>query len=281
MFGGVHFSTSLGFTPLWKSPSCVWFYEFFGHRHQPHWRLLRARFGLPTHPLGRAGALQISVALGCWSPVSASWPGLFSAWVSFGWPPRRSSGNRQRSQTQIERQERHQNGGAGNPGGSWTRAAATVSAGGDPTGSKNALKGVGFSSAVCLPPASGFSAAVAAHAGGLLLTLARHPGGCAAAEIRRMSRKPAFLKLFSTSAGINRFCRCPFSFSLVPARGGSCGNDPGAGRSWRWRFMGLWVIGRISFQAAAPTCDGPGASGGPPGPASSAVRERLLTPFQP
>jgi len=143
------------------------------------------------------------------------------------------------------------NGGAGNPPEeSWTAgAAATVPLGGDPHRLQNALKGVGFFLGVLLLTRIRASPPRWRPWLRLACSPARQAPG-AAREIGRMQQKPAFLSLFSTSAGINIGCRCPF-LSLCCAAdvwfvGGAfarcSSDDPGLGRFWEVAASwALWV----------------------------------------
>ena len=124
------------------------------------------------------------------------------------------------------------------------------------TGSKNALKGVGFFLGGVLLSAFGFNVAVGWMAAGLalafLLTLVL-PG-----EIGKMKSKPAFSSLFSKSKGINVVCLARFFLFgardvwfvvalpvfLEASLGWSFGEIGG--------FLGLWVIGYGILQGSAP-----------------------------
>jgi hypothetical protein len=124
------------------------------------------------------------------------------------------------------------------------------------TGSKNALKGVGFFLGGVLLTAFGFNAAVGWMAAGLalafLLTLVL-PG-----EIGKMKSKPAFSSLFSKSQGINGLSLA--RFFLFGARDVwfvvALPVFLEASLGWNFEqvgaFMGTWVIGYGIVQGSAP-----------------------------
>jgi predicted MFS family arabinose efflux permease len=172
------------------------FYEFFGIVTNLCGGWLGARFGLRL-TLWAGMVLQI-VALLMLVPVSASWPRLFSLLYVMG--AQAISGiakdlNKMSAKSAIktvvsETPHDHNKGEQ-----QLFRWVALL------TGSKNALKGVGFFLGGVLLTTLGFSASVAAMAGGLCLALLGTlvlPG-----DIGRMKRKPGFSALFSKSAGIN------------------------------------------------------------------------------
>ncbi|KEF42895.1 MAG: MFS transporter permease [Cyanobium sp. CACIAM 14] len=149
------------------------------------------------------------------------------------------------------------------------------------TGSKNALKGVGFFLGGLLLSGLGFRAAVATMAAGLFasflftLVLPR--------EMGRMKRKPAFTALFSRSEGINMLSLA--RFFLFGARDVwfvvALPVFLQATLGWRtWEvggFMGLWVIGYGIVQASAPALRRSWGSGRPPGPAAVQFWAAVLT----
>ena len=149
------------------------------------------------------------------------------------------------------------------------------------TGSKNALKGVGFFLGGVLLTRLGFNAAVAAMAAGLalafLLTLIL-PG-----EIGRMKSKPAFAALFSKSAGINILSLA--RFFLFGARDVwfvvALPVFLQAALGWRyWEvggFMGLWVIGYGTVQGAVPALRRSWGQSRPPGPSAVQFWAAVLT----
>ena len=124
------------------------------------------------------------------------------------------------------------------------------------TGSKNALKGVGFFLGGVLLTAFGFNTAVGVMAAGLglafVMTLVL-PG-----EIGRMKQKPSFNALFSKSAGINILSLA--RFFLFGARDVwfvvALPVFLEASLGWNfWEiggFLGLWVIGYGLVQGGAP-----------------------------
>ncbi len=149
------------------------------------------------------------------------------------------------------------------------------------TGSKNALKGVGFFLGGILLTTIGFNAAVGSMAAGLfaafLITLALP------ADIGRMKQKPGFSALFSKSRGINLLSLA--RFFLFGARDvwfvvalpvflqGALG--------WRfWEvggFMGLWVIGYGIVQASAPALRRAWGKSAPPGVGAVEFWSAVLT----
>ncbi|MCS5705787.1 organoarsenical effux MFS transporter ArsJ [Synechococcus sp. FGCU-3] len=149
------------------------------------------------------------------------------------------------------------------------------------TGSKNALKGVGFFLGGLLLTSIGFNAAVRAMAAGLfaafLLTLVLP------AEIGRMKQKPSFSALFSKSEGVNVLSLA--RFFLFGARDVwfvvALPVFLQAALGWRyWEvggFMGLWVIGYGIVQASAPALRRSWGSGRPPGPDAVQFWAAVLT----
>jgi hypothetical protein len=137
------------------------------------------------------------------------------------------------------------------------------------TGSKNALKGVGFFLGGALLTTIGFNAAVGAMAAGLflafLMTLVL-PG-----DIGRMKQKPAFAALFSKSKGINVLSLA--RFFLFGARDVwfvvALPVFLQAALGWKyWEaggFMGLWVIGYGIVQGSAPALRRAWGQVAPPG----------------
>jgi len=149
------------------------------------------------------------------------------------------------------------------------------------TGSKNALKGVGFFLGGLLLTSVGFNAAVGAMAAGLfvafLLTLVL-PG-----EIGRMKRKPAFSALFSKSQGINGLSLA--RFFLFGARDVwfvvALPVFLQAALGWKfWEvggFMGLWVISYGFVQGAAPALRRSWGQSAPPGVSAVEFWSAVLT----
>jgi hypothetical protein len=140
------------------------------------------------------------------------------------------------------------------------------------TGSKNALKGLGFFLGGVLLAAVGFNRAVGLLAVGLalafLLTLVLPE------QIGRMKRKPAFTALLSKSEGINWLSLA--RFFLFGARDVwfvvALPVFLEATLGWRfWEvggFLGLWLIGYGVVQGAAPALRRSWGSVRPPGPAA-------------
>jgi MFS family permease len=137
------------------------------------------------------------------------------------------------------------------------------------TGSKNALKGVGFFLGGVLLATIGFNAAVAVMAGCLLLAF------CGTlvlpADMGRMKTKPGFTALFSKSRGINGLSLA--RFFLFGARDVwfvvALPVFLEAVLGWKfWEvggFMGLWVIGYGIVQASAPALRRAWGQSAPPG----------------
>ncbi|MCP9909720.1 organoarsenical effux MFS transporter ArsJ [Cyanobium sp. BA20m-p-22] len=149
------------------------------------------------------------------------------------------------------------------------------------TGSKNALKGVGFFLGGVLLTTIGFNAAVGAMAAGLfgafLFTLGLP------AEIGRMKQKPGFSALFSKSRGINVLSLA--RFFLFGARDVwfvvALPVFLQTALGWRfWEvggFMGLWVIGYGIVQGSAPALRRAWGQSGPPGVSAVEFWSALLT----
>ena len=137
------------------------------------------------------------------------------------------------------------------------------------TGSKNALKGVGFFLGGVLLATIGFNAAVAVMAGCLLLAF------CGTlvlpADMGRMKTKPGFSALFSKSRGINVLSLA--RFFLFGARDVwfvvALPVFLEAVLGWKfWEvggFMGMWVIGYGIVQASAPALRRAWGQSAPPG----------------
>jgi MFS family permease len=137
------------------------------------------------------------------------------------------------------------------------------------TGSKNALKGVGFFLGGVLLATIGFNAAVAVMAGCLLLAF------CGTlvlpADMGRMKTKPGFTALFSKSRGINGLSLA--RFFLFGARDVwfvvALPVFLEAVLGWKfWEvggFLGVWVIGYGIVQASAPALRRAWGQSAPPG----------------
>ena len=149
------------------------------------------------------------------------------------------------------------------------------------TGSKNALKGVGFFLGGLLLTTIGFNAAVGAMAAGLflsfLITLVL-PG-----EIGRMKQKPALTALWSQSQGINVLSLA--RFFLFGARDVwfvvALPVFLQTALGWQyWQvggFLGLWVIGYGIIQASAPALRRSWGQSAPPGVAAVQFWSAVLT----
>ncbi len=252
------------------------FYEFFGIVTNLYGGWLGARFGLRL-TLWAGLVLQIAALL-MLVPVSASWPRLFS--LLYVMAAQAISGiakdlNKMSAKSAIktvvpETPDDHSQGEQ-----QLFRWVALL------TGSKNALKGVGFFLGGVLLTTVGFSASVAAMAGGLFLALLGTlvlPG-----EIGKMKQKPGFSALFSKSAGINILSLA--RFFLFGARDVwfvvALPVFLEAALGWRfWEvggFMGLWVIGYGIIQGSAPALRRAWGRSGPPGPSAVQFWSALLT----
>jgi hypothetical protein len=196
------------------------FYEFFGVLTNLYGGWIGARYGLRLTLWG--GTLLQILALLMLVPVSASWPKLLS--VGYVMVAQAISGiakdlNKMSAKSAIKTVVPETPDDAQRGENQLFQWVAIL------TGSKNALKGVGFFLGGVLLTVFGFNNAVGLMAAGLalafLLTLVL-PG-----EIGKMKAKPAFSSLFSKSEGIWGFWEI----------GG---------------FLGLWVIGYGIVQGTAP-----------------------------
>jgi MFS family permease len=265
----------LGYTTL-EIAFLFLFYEFFGIVTNLAGGWLGARFGLRL-TLWAGMVLQI-LALLMLVPVSASWPKLLSVVYVMG--AQAISGiakdlNKMSAKSAIrtvvpETPDDHSKGEQ--------RLFQWVAV---LTGSKNALKGVGFFLGGVLLTTLGFAASLLAMAAGLALALLSTlmlPG-----EIGRMKTKPGFAALFSKSRGINILSLA--RFFLFGARDVwfvvALPVFLEATLGWKfWEvggFLGLWVIGYGIIQAAAPTMRRTWGRGGPPGPSAVQFWSALLT----
>ena len=137
------------------------------------------------------------------------------------------------------------------------------------TGSKNALKGVGFFLGGLLLTTIGFNAAVGAMAAGLflafLVTL------MLPAEMGRMKQKPGFSALFSKSRGINILSLARFFLFGARDVWFVVALPVFLQQALGWRFwevggfMGLWVIGYGIVQGSAPALRRSWGQSAPPG----------------
>ena len=242
----------LGYTTL-EIAFLFLFYELFGVLTNLYGGWIGARYGLRL-TLWVGTLLQI-LALLMLMPVAASWPKLLS--VIYVMTAQAISGiakdlNKMSAKSAIktvvsETPEDQQQGQQQQQLFKWVAIL---------TGSKNALKGVGFFLGGVLLTAFGFNAAVGCMAAGLalafLLTLVL-PG-----EIGKMKSKPAFSSLFSKSQGINVLSLA--RFFLFGARDVwfvvALPVFLEASLGWSfWEiggFLGLWVIGYGIVQGSAP-----------------------------
>ena len=227
------------------------FYEFFGVITNLYGGWIGARYGLRL-TLWVGTLLQI-LALMMLIPVSESWPKLLS--VGYVMAAQAISGiakdlNKMSAKSAIKTVVGSGSDGADHNNQQLFRWVAIL------TGSKNALKGVGFFLGGILLTALGFNAAVGWMAGGLamafLITLVL-PG-----EIGKMKAKPAFSSLFSKSEGINVLSLA--RFFLFGARDVwfvvALPVFLEASLGWNFEqvgaFMGTWVIGYGIVQGTAP-----------------------------
>jgi MFS family permease len=265
----------LGYTSL-EIAFLFLFYEFFGIVTNLYGGWLGARFGLRLTLW--SGTLMQVAALLMLIPVADAWPKWWS--VAYVMVAQAISGiakdlNKMSAKSAIktvvpETPEDHSKGE-----GQLFKWVAIL------TGSKNALKGVGFFLGGLLLTTIGFNAAVGSMAAGLfaafLITLALP------ADIGRMKQKPGFSALFSKSRGINLLSLA--RFFLFGARDvwfvvalpvflqGALG--------WRfWEvggFMGLWVIGYGIVQASAPALRRAWGNNAPPGVGAVEFWSAVLT----
>ncbi len=256
------------------------FYEFFGIVTNLCGGWIGARYGLRL-TLWSGTWLQIAALL-MLVPVSASWPKLLS--VAYVMAAQALSGiakdlNKMSAKSAIRAvvpaTSPDQASGAAGGEARLFRWVAIL------TGSKNALKGVGFFLGGVLLTTLGFNAAVLVMAAGLavafLITLPLP------AELGQMKKKAPFASLFSPSQGVNVLSLA--RFFLFGARDvwfvvalpvfleGALG--------WRfWEvggFLGLWVIGYGFVQGAAPSLRRLWGDGSPPGPSAVSFWAALLT----
>ena len=227
------------------------FYEFFGILTNLYGGWLGARFGLRLTLW--AGLLLQILALLLLIPVSASWPKLFS--VIYVMAAQALSGiakdlNKMSAKGAIKTVVPATPGNEDKGEQQLFQWVALL------TGSKNALKGVGFFLGGVLLTGLGFAGSVAAMAAGLFLAFLGTLG--LPADIGKVKQKLAFSSLFSKSRGINvlslgRFflfgARDVWFVVALPVF-----LEAALGRRF-WEvggFMGLWVIGYGIVQGAAP-----------------------------
>jgi hypothetical protein len=284
------------------------FYEFFGIVTNLAGGWLAARFGLRLTL--RAGTLLQIIALLMLVPVAADWPKLLS--VGYVMAAQALSGiakdlNKMSAKGAIKavlaavgpghgHRDGAEPGQAGPDDSRPTDGDAATDSEADAdaadaqrlfrwvavlTGSKNALKGLGFFLGGVLLAGLGFSGAVAAMAAGLtlafLLTLVLP------ADLGRMKSRPLFSSLFSRSPEIN--CLALARFFLFGARDVwfvvALPVFLEASLGWHfWEvgaFLGLWVIGYGTVQAATPALRRAWGQPGPPGPQALQYWEGVLS----
>ena len=240
------------------------FYEFFGIVTNLYGGWLGARFGLRLTLW--AGTLMQIGALLMLIPVADSWPKWWS--VAYVMVAQAISGiakdlNKMSAKSAIktvvaETPDDHSRGER-----QLFKWVAIL------TGSKNALKGVGFFLGGVLLTGIGFNAAVGAMAAGLflafLLTLVLP------AEIGRMKQKPAFSALFSKSQGINVLSLARFFLFGARDVWFVVALPVFLQQALGWKFwevggfMGLWVIGYGLVQGSAPALRRAWGQSAPPG----------------
>ena len=252
------------------------FYEFFGILTNLYGGWLGGRFGLRL-TLWSGTLLQVAALL-MLIPVADSWPKWWS--VAYVMVAQALSGiakdlNKMSAKSAIktvvpETPENHQQGEQ-----QLFRWVAIL------TGSKNALKGVGFFLGGVLLTTLGFNLAVAVMAAGLLIAF------CATlvlpAEMGRMKSKPGFAALFAKSRGINVLSLA--RFFLFGARDVwfvvALPVFLEAALGWRfWEvggFMGLWVVGYGLVQGSAPALRRAWGQSAPPGVTAVEFWSALLT----
>lgn len=228
------------------------FYEFFGVLTNLFGGWIGARYGLRL-TLWVGTLLQI-LALLMLVPVAASWPKLLS--VIYVMVAQAISGiakdlNKMSAKSAIKTVVPETPDDAERGDHQLFRWVAIL------TGSKNALKGVGFFLGGVLLTALSFNQAVAWMAAGLavafVLTLVL-PG-----EIGKMKAKPAFSSLFSKSEGINILSLARFFLFgardvwFVVALPVFLEASLGWGFWEIGGFLGLWVIGYGIVQGTAPS----------------------------
>jgi MFS family permease len=266
---------ALGYTTL-EIAFLFLFYEFFGILTNLYGGWLGARFGLRLTLW--SGTLMQVAALLMLIPVADSWPKWWS--VAYVMVAQAISGiakdlNKMSAKSAIKTVVPATPDDQSRGEQQLFRWVAIL------TGSKNALKGVGFFLGGLLLTSIGFNAAVGAMAAGLflafLLTLVLP------ADIGRMKEKPKFTALLSKSRGINVLSLA--RFFLFGARDVwfvvALPVFLQAALGWRfWEvggFMGLWVIGYGVVQASAPALRRSWGQDKPPGVSAVEFWSGVLT----
>jgi len=252
------------------------FYEFFGIITNLYGGWLGARYGLRLTLW--AGTLLQVAALLMLMPVADGWPRWLS--VAYVMTAQAISGiakdlNKMSAKSAIKTVVPPTPGDPGRGENQLFQWVAIL------TGSKNALKGVGFFLGGLLLTTIGFNAAVGTMAAGLflsfLITLVL-PG-----EIGRMKQKPAITALWSQSKGINVLSLA--RFFLFGARDVwfvvALPVFLQTALGWQyWQvggFLGLWVIGYGIIQASAPALRRSWGQSAPPGVAAVQFWSAVLT----
>ncbi|WP_413440773.1 organoarsenical effux MFS transporter ArsJ [Synechococcus sp. MIT S1220] len=265
----------LGYTTL-EIAALFLLYEFFGVVTNLYGGWIGARYGLRL-TLWIGTLLQI-LALLMLVPVSATWPKLLS--VVYVMAAQAISGiakdlNKMSAKSAIKAVVPHSADAEQQGQQQLFKWVAIL------TGSKNALKGVGFFLGGVLLAALGFNAAVgwmaAALAVAFLLTLVLPR------EIGKMKSKPAFSSLFSKSQGINVLSLA--RFFLFGARDVwfvvALPVFLEASLGWNfWEiggFLGLWVIGYGIIQGSAPNLRRLWGQTAPPGVSAVQFWSAVLT----
>ena len=252
------------------------FYEFFGILTNLYGGWLGGRFGLRL-TLWSGTLLQVAALL-MLIPVADSWPKWWS--VAYVMVAQALSGiakdlNKMSAKSAIKTvvpETPHDHSQGERQLFQWVAIL---------TGSKNALKGVGFFLGGLLLTTIGFNAAVGAMAAGLFLALLLTL--VLPAEIGRMKQKPKFTALFSKSRGINGLSLARFFLFGARDVWFVVALPVFLQQALGWRFwevggfMGLWVIGYGIVQASAPALRRSWGRSAPPGAGAVQFWSALLT----
>ena len=252
------------------------FYELFGVITNLYGGWIGARYGLRLTLW--VGTLMQIVALLMLIPVASGWPKLVS--VTYVMLAQAISGiakdlNKMSAKSAIKTVVKSASNATEESELKLFRWVAIL------TGSKNALKGVGFFLGGFLLTALGFNAAVGWMAVGL--TLAFLVTLVLPAEMGKMKAKPAFSSLFSKSKAINTLSLA--RFFLFGARDVwfvvalPVFLDSSLGWSF-WEigaFLGLWVIGYGIVQGSAPSLRQLWGQSRSPGPSAVQFWSAVLT----